>query len=289
MATVVTRILETKRERIIATFLLSLAIPCTAQLAVVTGLLASYSYVDLGLGFSFSPLLITWALIMTGVFLLAGFFAAKLTPGKTAPFYLELPPMRWPSPANVVMKTLARMQWYFLEVAPLFLIASVVIWLGRMPIGWVALLAWVGFAIGKRFRNGRIWGSISGAAVGYACMLAAHGKNLFDAALTALQPLVNLLSLPKEAAEVFLFGFFRRDYGAAGLDKMTKAHAMSGAQILVIAVTITLFLPCVAQFLIVKKERGMRMAIGMLAFTICFATLVGAGLALVLRTTGWLS
>jgi ferrous iron transport protein B len=221
--------------------------------------------------------------------LLAGFFAAKLTPGKTAPFYLELPPMRWPSPANVIMKTLARMQWYFLEVAPLFLIASVVIWLGRMPIGWVALLAWVGFAIGKRFRNGRIWGSISGAALGYACMLAANGKNLFDAALTALQPLVSLLSLPKEAAEVFLFGFFRRDYGAAGLDKMTKAHAMSGAQILVIAVTITLFLPCVAQFLIVKKERGMRMAIGMLAFTICFATLVGAGLALVLRTTGWLS
>ena len=40
MATMVTRTLETKRERLIATFLLSLAVPCAAQWRVILGLLA---------------------------------------------------------------------------------------------------------------------------------------------------------------------------------------------------------------------------------------------------------
>jgi ferrous iron transport protein B len=43
MATLVTRTLETRRERLIATFLLALAIPCSAQLGVILGLLAGHS------------------------------------------------------------------------------------------------------------------------------------------------------------------------------------------------------------------------------------------------------
>jgi ferrous iron transport protein B len=288
MATVVTRILETKRERVIATFLLSLAIPCTAQLAVVTGLLAGASSLSGPFGLSFSPLLAAWAIIMFAIFLLGGFFAAKLTPGKTAPFYLELPPMRWPSPANVLVKTFARMQWYFLEVAPLFLIASIVIWLGRMPAGWIVLSAWIGYSIAKVAISRRLLHAGIGALAGTGIMLVANGRNAFDLALAALEPLAQVLTLPKAAAEVFLFGFFRRDYGAAGLDKMIGENSLSQAQVLVIAVTITLFLPCIAQFLVVKKERGIGMAVGMLGFTLFFATFVGATLAGILRTTGWL-
>lgn len=290
MATVVTRILETKRERVIATFLLSLAIPCTAQLAVVTGLLAGASIINGPLGLSFSPLLAAWALIMLGIFLLGGYFAAKLTPGKTAPFYLELPPMRMPSVSNVLVKTFARMQWYFLEVAPLFLVASVVIWLGRMPAGWVVLLAWIGFAVGKKgnYAKKAIFAT-AGALAGWAMMVITQGRTAFDLAISALEPLAKMLTLPIAAAEVFLFGFFRRDYGAAGLDKMIGENSLSQAQVLVIAVTITLFLPCIAQFLVVKKERGIGMAIGMLAFTLFFATFVGAGLAVLLQRTGWLA
>jgi ferrous iron transport protein B len=40
MATMVTRTLETKRERIIATLLLALAIPCSAQLGVILGMMS---------------------------------------------------------------------------------------------------------------------------------------------------------------------------------------------------------------------------------------------------------
>ena len=43
MATMTTRILETNRERLIATFLIALAIPCSAQLGVILGMLGPYS------------------------------------------------------------------------------------------------------------------------------------------------------------------------------------------------------------------------------------------------------
>jgi ferrous iron transport protein B len=42
MATLTTRILQSPRERLIVTFLLALAIPCSAQLGVVMGILAAH-------------------------------------------------------------------------------------------------------------------------------------------------------------------------------------------------------------------------------------------------------
>jgi len=289
MATIVTRILESKRERVIATFLLSLCIPCSAQLAVVAGLLSTQKVVVIGPGLSIPMLLVIWGSIMTAVFLFSGFLAAKLTPGRTAPFYMELPPIRLPSFSNVLAKTFARMQWYFLEVFPLFIVASVVIWMGQMPIGWALLTAWVGFAIGKRWGwFGHFLGAGYGLFIGLTITAFSHGYTPFQAAITALRPLVDVLLLPIESAEVFLFGFFRRDYGAAGLDKLASEHSLTPPQMLVIAVTITLFLPCIAQFLVVRKERGWGMAVGMLAFTLFFATLVGTLLARILMSTGWL-
>lgn len=290
MATLVTRILESRRERIIATFLLSLAIPCTAQLAVITAILSTQNVIHIGFGLTISVLLLIWGLIMALVFLVAGYLASKVTPGRTAPFYLELPPMRWPSLRNILMKTFARIRWYFIEVFPLFIIASVVIWMGLMSAGWPLLLAWLGFAITKSLGIvlRLVWTFLSGLT-GWLIILISNGLTPFEASIASLQPLVRLLSLPSESASVFLFGFFRRDYAAAGLDKMMSEFALSSAQILIIAVTITLFLPCIAQFLIIRKERGVGMAVGMLFFTLLTATIVGAILGWVFRSTGWLS
>ena len=58
----------------------------------------------------------------------------------------------------------------------------------------------------------------------------------------------------------FIFGFFRRDYGAAGLYDLQTKGLMNPRQLAVAAVTLTLFIPCIAQFLIIKKERGMKVA-----------------------------
>jgi ferrous iron transport protein B len=82
---------------------------------------------------------------------------------------------------------------------------------------------------------------------------------------------------------VFLFGFFRRDYGAAGLFEMTRRGALDQVQLAVAGVTLTLFVPCVAQFLMMMKERGTKTAVGMLAFITPFAFGAGYLVNLVLR------
>jgi ferrous iron transport protein B len=54
-------------------------------------------------------------------------------------------------------------------------------------------------------------------------------------------------------------------------------------QIAVAAVTLTLFIPCVAQFLMMIKERGWKTAFGMAAFITPFAFGVGVMVNFVLR------
>ena len=114
MATLTTRVLESKRERLLVTLLLALAVPCSAQLGVVLGMLA---------GISLSATLI-WSGVVLLVLLVVGWLAARLVPGERTHLLVELPPMRWPQFSNVALKTLARLEWYTKEVIPLFLIGA---------------------------------------------------------------------------------------------------------------------------------------------------------------------
>ena len=116
MATLTTRILHSPRERLITTFLMALAIPCSAQLGVVLGLLGS---------FSFSVTLV-WVGAMIGILLLTGFLAAKLVPGRRIPLVTEMPPIRLPIMGNVLKKTGGRLKWYLIEVIPLFLLGTLI-------------------------------------------------------------------------------------------------------------------------------------------------------------------
>jgi ferrous iron transport protein B len=119
MATVTTRILHSPRERLITIFLMALAIPCSAQLGVVLGLLG---------GISFSATLI-WVISMVLVLMLAGFLAAKLIPGRRIPLVTEMPPIRLPLMGNVAKKTVGRLKWYLIEVIPLFLLGTLIMFL----------------------------------------------------------------------------------------------------------------------------------------------------------------
>ncbi|MGC8763619.1 MAG: ferrous iron transport protein B [Acidobacteriota bacterium] len=231
MATLVTRILETRRERVIATFLLALSIPCSAQIGVLLGLLAARP-----------AALLLWAFLVLSTFLLAGTLLSRFLPGEKPAFFMELPPLRRPAFRNVWQKTVSRMGWYFLEIVPLFLVASVLIWIGN----------------------------VTGA---------------FPLLVKTLEPLVGFLGLPPAAAPAFLFGFFRRDYGAAGLYDLVQKGALDGSQLLVASVVLTLFLPCIAQFLVMRKERGwpatlfMSGAILLTAFGVGFLLKTALGLA----------
>ena len=232
MATMVTRTLETKRERIIATVLLSLAVPCSAQLGVILALLSG-SIMGLWI----------FAGVMATVFLFTGFLAARIIPGEKPLFFMEVPPLRWPKLSNVFTKTYTRVEWYFKEVLPLFILASILIWAGKLT-------------------------------------------GVFDLLTNALSYPVALIGLPKEAATSFLYGFFRRDFGAAGLYDLKTAGLLDGIPLVVSVVTIALFMPCIAQFSMTIKERGWKMALSMAAFIFPFAFLTGYLVNLVLNGLG---
>ena len=230
IGTLVTRTLETKKERVLATLLLALAVPCSAQLGVIFAILSTSIIA-----------LIVWALTIFIVMLFIGWLGARLIPGGRPQFFMELPPLRVPKLSNVLVKTYTRMIWYFKEVLPIFIVASVLLWIGDLT----GVFSWM---------------------------------------ISAMTPLVGALGLPDSAAPVFIFGFFRRDYGAAGLYDISSSLTIG--QLTVAAVTLTLFIPCIAQVMMMYKERGKKVTLGIVAFIFPFAFLVGFLLNVLLSIVG---
>ncbi len=224
MATLTTRILETRKERLIVTILLALGVPCSAQLGVILGMLS-----DIG------PLATAaWGGIIVGVILMVGYLASKVIPGDSSDFILEIPPIRMPQVSNLLIKTMARIEWYLREAVPLFVIGTLILF-GADRMGW---LRWM---------------------------------------QKAAEPIVvGALDLPPKTTEAFLIGFLRRDYGAAGLFDMARAGLLTNLQVVVSLVTITLFIPCLANFLVIIKEQGGKVAAGIAVFIFPFAVLVGS-------------
>ena len=62
-----------------------------------------------------------------------------------------------------------------------------------------------------------------------------------------------------------------RDYGAAGLYDLNKTGILSGIQLLVACIALTLFLPCIAQLLMIIKERGAKTGICISLFVLLFS------------------
>ncbi len=234
MATLTTRILETRKERLIVTLLLALGIPCSAQLGVILGMLSD-------IGFAATT---AWMGIIIGVILLVGYLASKVIPGDSSDFILEIPPIRMPQMSNLVIKTMARIEWYLREAVPLFVIGTLILFVAdRM--GWLLWMQKVAEPI-----------------------------------------VVGALDLPPKTTEAFLIGFLRRDYGAAGLFDMARAGLLTNLQVVVSLVTITLFIPCLANILVIIKEQGGKVAAGMALFVFPFAVIVGAVVNFASRALG---
>lgn len=101
------------------------------------------------------------------------------------------------------------------------------------------------------------------------------------------QPIVTgWLGLPATTAHIFVMGFLRRDFGAAGMFDLARSGELSGVQAVVALTVMTLFIPCVANFLMIVRERGVRVAGAMLALITPIAVFTGAGLNHVLRALG---
>ena len=100
----------------------------------------------------------------------------------------------------------------------------------------------------------------------------------------AARPLVTgLLGLPANAAHVFVMGFLRRDYGAAGLFTLAQSGQLSNVQAVVALTVMTLFVPCVANLLMIIRERGFKAGMAILAAVTVIAVSAGTALNLALR------
>ena len=234
MATMTARILETKKERVITTLLLALGVPCSAQLGVILAMTASVSMAGV----------LWWVLTVTGVMIAVGWLAAKLIPGESSDLVLELPPMRVPQIGNILIKTIARVEWYLKEVVPLFVL-------------------------------------------GTAVLFFLDAFHALDEIERFAAPLVQgWLGLPARATEAFLIGFLRRDYGAAGLLQLQMNGQLNELQVIVSLITITLFVPCIANVFMIAKERGIRTAVWMTIFIFPFAFFVGGVVRHVIAASG---
>jgi ferrous iron transport protein B len=87
--------------------------------------------------------------------------------------------------------------------------------------------------------------------------------------------IVTVLGLPSEATESFLMGFLRRDYGAAGLFALQEKGLLNAEQSVVSLVTITLFIPCIANLFMIIKEKGLKIAVIISLFIFPFAIVFG--------------
>lgn len=117
MATMTTRLLGSRRERVIATFLLGLTIPCSAQFGVIIGLLTP-------LGFKY---IIGYTLLLILIFGIAGMLMNRFLPGESTSLFIDLPPIRFPQAKNVLKKTLVKTKAFLLEATPIFAIGAVLI------------------------------------------------------------------------------------------------------------------------------------------------------------------
>jgi ferrous iron transport protein B len=235
MATLTTRILPTKKERVLATLLLALGVPCSAQLGVILAMLAVVP----------ATAALVWAGSVAAVMISVGWLAARVLPGERGDFVVELPPMRLPQLSNVLSKTAARVEWYLKEALPLFLVGTLVL-----------------FALDR--------------------------LKLLGVVIEAGKPIVTgVLGLPAEASAAFLIGFLRRDFGATRLFDMSRGGGLDTAQLVVAMVTITLFIPCIANVLMIGKERGWKTAGAMAAFIFPLAFAAGGAVRVVLHVMGY--
>ena len=114
MAILTTRMLDTRKQRIISTLLLMVAMPCAPMLGVMMVLLSR-------LPFEASLTLFGLVFLQIG---LVGVIANLLLPGRRPDFVIELPPLRVPRVGNILSKTGHRLFWFMREAIPFFVIGS---------------------------------------------------------------------------------------------------------------------------------------------------------------------
>jgi len=90
--------------------------------------------------------------------------------------------------------------------------------------------------------------------------------------------IVGLFDLPKEAVGALVIGFLRKDIAVG----MLLPLALTMKQLIIASVVLTMYFPCVATFVIIFKELGLKDSIKSTAIMLLSTLIVGSILAIIL-------
>ncbi|MCM8792547.1 MAG: ferrous iron transporter B [Candidatus Omnitrophica bacterium] len=214
------RILESKRERFIASTLISIGIPCVALQAMIFGLLGRLS------GFYVSGVY----LVLFSLWLILGLILNATLKGFSPELLIEIPPYRFPPFLVILKKLYIRIKGFLIEALP-------IVFLGVMVVNVLLYFS------------------------------------LFDLLTGIFSPLVKgLLGLPKEAAIPLVIGFLRKDVAVGMLVPLN----LTPKQLFISAVLLAISFPCIATFIVLWKELGLKDLFKAILIMIIVALIVGA-------------
>jgi len=133
MGTLTTRILGSRRERFIATALMAIAVPCSAQIAVIAALMAGVGPLYAGAYF----------VALLAIFVAVGTALNKLTPGVSTDLLIDIPSLRLPRADNVLRKTVTKV-WHFMKEVTVFFLAGALL-ISALEV--TGALAWIQTAL----------------------------------------------------------------------------------------------------------------------------------------------
>jgi ferrous iron transport protein B len=112
-----TRMLETRREKFIASTLMAIAVPCMAQIAMIFGLLGRYGLKAIIIVFGI--LFVVWVVL--------GLLINRFVKGTSPEIFTEIPPYRIPYFKSLLKKLWMRVIWFVKEAVPYVLLGVLII------------------------------------------------------------------------------------------------------------------------------------------------------------------
>ncbi len=221
-----TRVLESKRERFIASTLISIGVPCVPLQAMIFGLLGGFG------GFSVGGVY----LVLFSLILVLGLILNRALTGYSPEFLLEIPPFRFPPLGMLGKKLFFRVKGFLIEAVPVVLIGVL------------------------------------------AVNLLLYFK-LFDAVTGIFAPIVKgVFGLPKEAIAALAVGFLRKDVAVG----MLMPLGLSAKQLFIAATLLAVSFPCIATFVVLWKELGLKDLIKSTLIMLLVSLIVGGALNVIL-------
>jgi len=235
-AIVSTRILESRRDRVITSLLIPF-IPCSARTTIILALVAFFLGPVWALGFYLFNVILVAVIgrVIT-------FFFKSPSPG----LILEIPSLKIPSLKSIIQKTFFQLKSFAKFAWPILIAGSVVL----------GLLQYLNF---DRIIN------------------------------VVLSPLVEKgLGLPRELGVTLVFGFLRKELSllmalqALGVSYQNLLSIISREQLVIFAVFVNFFIPCLSTVAILWKEIGKKVAFLSMALNVSVAVALSLLIRLIL-------